>query len=174
MKEFQKAIEFYKEGALVEDAPVFLYNLAQCYRQLGEYEDAIWHYERFLDAQNPDDEIRMYVRNFIDVMKAELKQKVKNQPPTDPGDDGQRPDADKRNSDDSITVPIKFDAPSPWYADRIGWALAGGGLVIGGIGAGLLVNAAALRSDADRELNAIKRQELRDKADSCLELPMST
>ncbi len=46
VREFERAVEEYKAGALKEDMPVFHYNLGQCYRQLGKYEEAIWHYER--------------------------------------------------------------------------------------------------------------------------------
>ena len=41
LREFEKAVEAYKAGAISEDAPVFHYNLAQCYRELGRYEEAL-------------------------------------------------------------------------------------------------------------------------------------
>lgn len=48
MREFDGAVKEYKAGALIESAAIFDYNLGQCYRQLGKYADAIWHYERCL------------------------------------------------------------------------------------------------------------------------------
>lgn len=38
---FEEAIAEYKAGALIEPAPVFDYNLGQCFRQLGRYQEAI-------------------------------------------------------------------------------------------------------------------------------------
>lgn len=84
VREFEKAVEEYKAGAIREDAPVFYYNLGQCYRQLGRYEDAIWHYERFLDRGKPTGEIEASVRKFIAQMKSELEKAAMRQPPTEP------------------------------------------------------------------------------------------
>jgi tetratricopeptide (TPR) repeat protein len=84
VREFDKAVEEYKAGAIREDAPVFYYNLGQCYRQLGRYEDAIWHYERFLDRGKPTGEIEASVRKFIAQMKGELEKAAMKQPPVEP------------------------------------------------------------------------------------------
>lgn len=73
LREFEKAIEEYKAGTLREDAPVFLYNLGQCYRQLGKYQDAIWHYERFLSRARPEGEFKTAVDEFLRQMRAELE-----------------------------------------------------------------------------------------------------
>src|SRR3569833_4393518 len=56
VRAFDKAAEEYKAGALVESAPIFDYNLAQCYRQMHRYDDAIWHYKRFIkeSPQTPE------------------------------------------------------------------------------------------------------------------------
>lgn len=84
LRDFEKAIEEYKAGALKEDAPVFSYNLGQCYRQLGRYEDAIWHYERFLDRGKPTGKVEASVKKFIAQMKGELEKKAMKQPPVEP------------------------------------------------------------------------------------------
>src|SRR5262245_31421413 len=80
----ETAVEEYKAGAVKEDAPVFYYNLGQCYRQLGRYEDAIWHYERFLDRGKPTGNLEASVRKFIAQMKAELERAAMKQPPVEP------------------------------------------------------------------------------------------
>ncbi len=84
LREFEKAVEEYKAGAIREDAPVFYYNLGQCYRQLGRYEDAIWHYERFLDRGKPTGEVEAAVKKFIAQMKAEREKAAMKQPPVEP------------------------------------------------------------------------------------------
>ena len=84
LREFEKAIEEYKAGAVREDAPVFYYNLGQCYRQLGRYDDAIWHYQRFLDRGRPTGEVEAAVKSFISQMRGELEKKAMKQPPVEP------------------------------------------------------------------------------------------
>src|SRR5262249_34302868 len=41
VRDFDKAIELYKQGALVEATPVFWYNLGQAFRQQAKYKEAI-------------------------------------------------------------------------------------------------------------------------------------
>src|SRR5262249_22520143 len=79
-----QAVEEYKAGALVEAAPIFDYNLGQCYRQLGKYQEAIWHYERFLATGNPQGEVFDAVNGFIAQMKSELDKQAMTQKPTEP------------------------------------------------------------------------------------------
>src|SRR3569623_1631264 len=52
VRSFEEAANEYKAGALIEPAAIFDYNLAQCYRQLHRYPEAIWHYQRFI-KQSP-------------------------------------------------------------------------------------------------------------------------
>src|SRR5690606_20416180 len=54
----------------------------------------------------------------------------------------------------------------PWYRDPFGWGTTGAGVVVGGIGAWLLVDAARLRSDANMAVSQQERNTLRDPADS--------
>lgn len=84
VREFEKAIAEYKAGVLAEDLPIFGYNLAQCYRQLGKYEEAIWHYERFLGRVDPGPEMRASIDGFLLQMKNELATRAKQPPPAEP------------------------------------------------------------------------------------------
>lgn len=55
--EFDQAIEEYKAGVLLEDAPLFHFNLGQSFRMAGQYEKALWHYDLFarhVPAGDPD------------------------------------------------------------------------------------------------------------------------
>jgi len=81
VRKFEDAAQSYVAGALVESAPIFDYNLGQCYRQLGRYQDAIWHYKRFLNRGQPAAELRGFVEGFIAQMEAELAKKATTQPP---------------------------------------------------------------------------------------------
>jgi len=156
IRSFDEAVAEYKAGALIEPAPVFDYNLGQCFRQLGRYQEAIWHYERFLNRANPQGEVLDAVNNFIAQMKAGLDKKAMTQQPTE-------------------TAPLPpspaRDAPAPsrgeaWYDDAWGWALSGAGVVGVAVGGGLLANAASLNGDANMTTNQQERDRVRDKEHS--------
>ena len=83
IRQFEGAIAEYQAGAVLELAPVFDYNLGQCYRQLGKYADAIWHYERFLKNARPGSELSALVSGFLQQMRGELERRAMTQPPTD-------------------------------------------------------------------------------------------
>lgn len=156
--DFAKAIEEYKAGALAEDAPVFLYNLGQCYRQLGQYEQAIWQYERFLSRAQPTGDLRAAVEAHITQMKGELEKKAMTQPPNEPGGSQTQPPEPERPT---VVGTNHVDA---WYADGAGWALAGSGLLATSVGGYLLLDAADLDDQANTEDRQDVRNQLRDKA----------
>lgn len=83
-REFEKAIEEYKLGAAREAAPVFHYNLGQCFRKLHRYREALWHYEIFLRHGEPTGEVEAAVQTFIAEMKRELEKAATEQPAIEP------------------------------------------------------------------------------------------
>lgn len=85
VREFDRAIVEYKSGALLEDAPVFQYNLAQAYRMLGHYKDALWHYDRFVKRTNPTGQLREAIERFVAQMNAELSRAATREPPVEIG-----------------------------------------------------------------------------------------
>jgi tetratricopeptide (TPR) repeat protein len=46
--EYEKAMNEYREAYLLSKAPLFLLNIAQCYRYMGEYDEAKHNYEALL------------------------------------------------------------------------------------------------------------------------------
>lgn len=165
LRDFEKAIEEYKAGALKEDAPVFLYNLGQCYRQLGKYEDAIWHYERFLSRAQPSGDMRTAVEDFVKQMKSELDKKAMSQPPTEPAPDpGKSKPAEP--APHVVAPPPETAISEPWYSDTLGWTLSGAGLVATGIGGYLLFDASDLYDQANHEPRQEVRTQLRSQGDS--------
>lgn len=158
VREFEKAVEEYKAGALVEDRPVFHYNLGQCYRQLGRYEDAIWHYERFIERGQPTGQLRDAVNAFLTQMRSELEKKAMKQEPTDPA-----PEAKPEPLPTIETVAIPGE---PWHRDRLGWGTAAMGVVAVGVSSWLLVSANALDNDSNEQASQAERKSLRDRASS--------
>jgi len=59
LNEFQPALEAFKRAYLAYEDPAFLYNIAQCYRQLGDKASAVKFYRSYLrkvpDAPNRDE-----------------------------------------------------------------------------------------------------------------------
>ncbi len=52
--DLQTALDAYQKAYALKPAPRLLFNIAQCYRGLGQPENAIAHYRKFLDT-NPDE-----------------------------------------------------------------------------------------------------------------------
>src|SRR6478609_1908298 len=57
LREFNSALDSFKEAYRNFEDPVFLYNIAQCHRQLGHKEEAIRFYKTYLhDVPNAANE----------------------------------------------------------------------------------------------------------------------
>jgi len=77
--EYRKAIDEFKAAHVERPDPAFLYNIAECYRHLGETKDALTYYRRFLTVAAPGDRTRPAVEKRI----AELQAKAKAKPATE-------------------------------------------------------------------------------------------
>jgi tetratricopeptide (TPR) repeat protein len=165
IRKFDEAIAEYQAGAVIELAPVFDYNLGQCYRQLGKYTDAIWHYERFLKNGRPGAELHAFVTDFLQQMRAELERKAMTQPPTEVAETGApraplRGEPPASRAEPAPSIIVRGDVR--WYSDTLGWALVAGGGVGAGVATYLLMRASSLREAADRALDEDRRSDLRD------------
>lgn len=154
VREFARAIEEYKAGALLEDATVFQYNLAQSYRLLGNHEEALWHYERFLRRAQPQEPLRSTVLQFIEQQKAASEKAASH--------------ATARSAQASEPGPRHRSlAPARrkhWADDRLGWSLAGAGVALGATSGILLLLARSLDRDGNAEPLESQRADLRDRA----------
>ncbi len=146
VREFDRAIELYKEAALIEPVPVFWYNLGQAFRQQGKYKEAIWYYKRYLADAEPGDE-RPEVERFIAAMQQELDRRAETETPLSPGPE-RAPEGDRAARPSSIPPPPDLPA-SPSRALRYaGWATGGAGVVLVGIGLVVGAGASSKWSDA--------------------------
>ena len=160
IREFEKANAAYKAGALREDASVFLYNLGQCYRQLGKYEDATWHYERFLSRARPTGELKNAVDGFVRDMRSELEKRAMTKPPIEPAPGTATP----APASSVPPVSLATSTDNRWYSDGLAWGLVGVG-VVGGVASGyLFLSASDIDGEADREPRQEVRNGLQDKA----------
>jgi tetratricopeptide (TPR) repeat protein len=69
--EYRQALEEYKTAHLAKPDPAFLYNIAQCHRQLGDLEQAVTMYKRFL-AASPNTVNRGEVEKRVAELEGEL------------------------------------------------------------------------------------------------------
>ncbi len=84
--EFDKAVELWKAGYDIKDDPVFLFNIAQAYRQKQDYAKAIFFYKAFL-REDPNAKNRSDVESRIAEMQKLLDEQknTTGAPPTGVG-----------------------------------------------------------------------------------------
>ncbi|MBA3451973.1 MAG: hypothetical protein H0T42_02610 [Deltaproteobacteria bacterium] len=161
LREFAKAVEEYKAGALIEDVPVFHYNLGQCYRQLDRFEDAIWHYERFVERGKPTGELRGGVDAFLTQLKNELQRKAATPPPVVPDPEPAAPPGLMAPKVVQVRVPGE-----PLHRDQLGWGITAVGVVAIGAGGWLLFDAKGIEDGANVQAAQSERERLGDRASS--------
>jgi opacity protein-like surface antigen len=79
VSEYRAALEEFKQAYVAHEDPAFLYNIAQCHRQLGNHREAITFYKRFLN-QSPLAPNRKEIERLI----AELEVKAAQGSPPPP------------------------------------------------------------------------------------------
>jgi tetratricopeptide (TPR) repeat protein len=67
--EYRKAIAEFKAAHIEKPDPAFLYNIAECYRRLGDLSEALQFYRRFLATAAPDDKTRPVVEQRVADLK---------------------------------------------------------------------------------------------------------
>lgn len=67
---FEEALGHYEKAYEAKPIPAFLFNIAQCHRNLGHLDEAIFSYRRYLTEQ-PDAENRAEVEQQIDELEEE-------------------------------------------------------------------------------------------------------
>ena len=108
---FQEALAEYQEAYGLFPQPGFLFNIAQCYRNLGRPADAISYFESYL-AQSPDAPDRASVEGLIE----ELRHTPPRPPPPEPTETATQAEA-------VIPTPIEEVLPNsrpPWLWAGLG------------------------------------------------------
>jgi tetratricopeptide (TPR) repeat protein len=86
--EFQKALAAYTEAYRLLPLPDFLFNVAQCHRQLGNAESAAFSYRRYLDLAtkakgHPPDNAALTQELLVEMESQARQQKTRRQPARD-------------------------------------------------------------------------------------------
>ncbi|MFP2913262.1 tetratricopeptide repeat protein, partial [Pyxidicoccus sp. 3LFB2] len=71
--DFDKALKSFSEAYRLKPLPGFLFNMAQCHRQLGQYSRAAFFYRRYL-ALVPDASSGPVVRELVQEMEARARE----------------------------------------------------------------------------------------------------
>jgi hypothetical protein len=81
--EYRQALDEFKAAHLAKPDPAFLYNIAQCHRQLGDLEQAVTLYRRFLVA-SPNAANRGDVEKRVAELEAEAAARRRRAPAESP------------------------------------------------------------------------------------------
>jgi tetratricopeptide (TPR) repeat protein len=74
--DYRKALAAFEDAYQLAPLPGFLFNLAQCHRQLGAYERAATDYRRYLSLSEKEPSNATMVKELIAEMDARAKQEV--------------------------------------------------------------------------------------------------
>lgn len=166
----EEAAGEYKAGLMIDDAPIFYFNLGQAYRLLRDYNKAIWYYDRFIALSPETPGFVQKAKNHIEAMRAELEQKASTTPPTDPEpSSATAPRSAAAAAPPSSQLDTRVTASAPrehWYTDSFGWGLAGAGTLGVAVSGVVLLDASSLRSDANSASTQEEADRLHDRADT--------
>jgi tetratricopeptide (TPR) repeat protein len=141
LREFDQAVVSLKESYRLYPNPLLLFNIAQCYKELKDYEAAISFYENYLDKMPKADnraEVEKYLKEVKTAKKAEDEQKRKEE-------EAKLAEAERLKAMAAPT-PQPVDGPEgekPIFKKWWFWS-AVGGFAAAGTGAGVVIRANAV------------------------------
>ena len=109
VSEYRAALDEFKQAYVAHEDPAFLYNIAQCHRQLGNHREAITFYKRFL-KESPGARNRKEIEQLI----SELEAKAAAAPPPAPAAEAGPPPASAPPP--TPPQPVPAQAPEPTVA----------------------------------------------------------
>jgi tetratricopeptide (TPR) repeat protein len=113
--QFDVALGKYTEAYKLKPLPGFLFNIAQCHRQLGQYERAAFFFGRFIDTSAPKAPNVDVAKGLLD----EMKQKQAEQKTADESkaaEEARKAEAAKKAQDELKEVQIAPPEPPPTLA----------------------------------------------------------
>ena len=142
--EFNEALGDFKDGYRAKEDPVFLYNIAQCYRALSENRDAVRYYRLYLSrASNAPNrpEIEQRIATLQAATAAEDQKRAAAKQPSAvlKASSGEEPSTHSQTTSPSamLTAPAPKSANKPLYKKWWLWTVVG--VVAAGTAVGLSV-----------------------------------
>jgi tetratricopeptide (TPR) repeat protein len=77
--EFEEALKEYKQVYELKPHPAFLFNIAQCYRQLGDYSTAAFYYRRYRNEARLNNSDAQVVSGLISEVEAKQAEREEQQ-----------------------------------------------------------------------------------------------
>jgi len=118
LEKYANAIAEYEQGYLAKPDPSFLFNIAQCHRLMGQGNEAIKFYRRFLNDAPPTTPSRAvaekHIRDLEDAAKAGMQPPpVAAPPPITPLPSASPPSTSPPATGVGATTPVALGAPNP-------------------------------------------------------------
>jgi tetratricopeptide (TPR) repeat protein len=177
--EYEKALDKFKTAYLELPDAAFLFNIAQCQRQLGQFAAASKSYRAFLRESNGlTARQKEDVQRLINEMDEAIREARIKAPPTGtaaPHDDTTTttttPPPETPPTTTTTTTPpppiivtTPPPAPKPWFKNVPGMSLTFGGAAVAIIGAGLFGAASSADSNSRTALTLQDQQSQHDSA----------
>jgi hypothetical protein len=142
---FTQALGAFEAGYRLRRDPSFLFNIAQCERNLNQYQDAERTYRSYLrESPSLTNAERDRIQRLIDEMEKAIQAERAKQPPTGTqapaGASESKANSQSTDSGSQSTVvrSAHVGTQAPWYRSNVGWGLASIGLGATAAGAALL------------------------------------
>ncbi|HEX7837012.1 MAG TPA: tetratricopeptide repeat protein [Kofleriaceae bacterium] len=173
LQDFEGAILEYKQGALIENLPVFDLALGQCYRKLHRYDDALWYFRRFLKYGRPSGNVRRGVEDLVAQMRTEQEMIVQEPARAVPAGSAEHPPVVPQSPPPGTPPrPLAEAAPAaatagrsdPWYRDVLGLALVSAGTAAASTAGYLAFDGHRLRDDSNTDPVQARRNHLYDES----------
>jgi hypothetical protein len=150
--EFERALTLYSDAYKLKALPGFLFNIAQCHRQLGNFERAAFFYGRFIDNSNTAAPNVELARELLsDVSRRQAEKEAADKKAAE-----EKAEAERRAADAPVAPPLTpVEAPTlppppppvvepepvtkkPWF-----WVVVGVGVAAVATGASVGIYAAS-------------------------------
>jgi tetratricopeptide (TPR) repeat protein len=154
LREYKEALIAFEASYRAEPDPVFLFNIAQAYRQLGKPADAVRFYKLFL-KEVPNSPYRPMVENIL----ASIEPKPAAREPARLATPAAQPPVPSETRVELRARP----ASRPWYKSAAGWTLTGIAVAAIATGAGLAAHGHELATDAPSAMNLSQFRDMRDQ-----------
>ena len=134
--DFTESVELLERAYALQPEPVIHYNLARAHEGLGQLEDAIEHFERYLEEAE-DIRDRGAIERRLETLRGLLAERRRLQR--------------EHRREDPVTPPPFTEAPASTSPSPWPWIVAGLGVVGVGVGVGVGLLATERREQADLE-----------------------
>ncbi len=130
--EYRQALDAFKAGYFTRRDAVFLFNMAQCYRMLGEHENAVREYRAYLN-EKPAATNREDVEKLI----AEEEERIRRPATRGSVEEARSSGVAATAATPQFAIPVASRPPNvPLYKRWWLWtAVAGGIVIVGGVAA---------------------------------------